>query len=574
MLAQATEEENQEMAKDGTDEDLPTNASTMARGCRVASGTTEGSDGGYAVSEPVTEASIMRCNTAFLLVARNYAGLKCPSVCLPSLLQFATGCLNCADEEDFLNRYSRVVDGKMKKMPQRVVRQIRQKLFHHISTSLDIDECEKESAARELTAEKWGGGGGRHIRCLRWFWYIAGRNSSDGDRARYPPEASDVPLSSPASWLWRSVVDRCGLDSFAAMYEYQQLWNSTGGDTCFVTLKTLQDRAGGSDRQRRAARQAAIAISRCSRFAGEGSTTGHSGSSKDDSELEDEGEYDDDEGQDSDEDGESDESDEGNEESDDGQPSARQRRSRVKRRKVSIGKKSRFGGQSTVERSRVWPVVKAKTASERPDLLIQVVKESHRILLNHKGTTELVSKDGVAVTNFRACSGYAATMQIRPTVVDPVVYQPGYMAGYWTVEGDSFRTLESKESCHLVVTFLEMEHPVYVQTEDPVECAPGSTQPPESGEMQLVEQHQCLAVRPGGKVHVYNRGTKNCTMSFVRIRFLLPDIQSCRGNDESNGAVGATDCPAATSIADHSQCDAVSESSQPDAGFKDPQSQH
>jgi hypothetical protein len=155
-----------------------------------------------------------------------------------------------------------------------------------------------------------------------------------------------------------------------------------------------------------------------------------------------------------------------------------------------------------------------------------------------------------------------------------MVYHPGYMAGYWSVEGDSCRMLESKESCHLVVTFLKMEHPVYVQTEDPVECAPGLTQPPESGEMQLMEEHQCLAVRPGGKVHVYNRGIENCIMSLIWIRFLLPDIQSCRGNDESNRAVGASDYPAAFSIADNSQCDAVSESSQPDAGFKDPQSQH
>jgi hypothetical protein len=37
-----------------------------------------------------------------------------------------------------------------------------------------------------------------------------------------------VPLSDPASWLWGSVGDRCGLDSFTAMYEFQQLWSQMG----------------------------------------------------------------------------------------------------------------------------------------------------------------------------------------------------------------------------------------------------------------------------------------------------------------------------------------------------------
>jgi hypothetical protein len=174
-----------------------------------------------------------------------------------------TGRLNCADEEDFLNRYSRVVDGKMKKMPHRVVREIRQKLLHHISASLDIDECEKESAARELTVEKWGG--------RRWPTHplfavvlVYCGPESPGQR-QGKVSARSV---GRAAFQSRQLALEIGGRSVWARLVHGNVRVSTAmeldrGDTCFVTLKTLQDRAGGSDRQRRAARQAAIAISRC-----------------------------------------------------------------------------------------------------------------------------------------------------------------------------------------------------------------------------------------------------------------------------------------------------------------------
>jgi hypothetical protein len=201
--------------------------------------------------EQLSESNGQRLDAAISKLAEIYVRIRTPSKVLPVLLEVASAVMNLDSAEAFLKKYpifygtSKKEKAKVKKMESIVNGKIRSALMKQIEESETYSISEREEALKDLTPQAWNGGGARHLRNTRYFFYFCAKDK-DLILSQFPD--SDVPFTDEKCWFYHAIAKRCnGKTSFNSMKEYASRWNfatpigTPSSESDIITLDRLRD---------------------------------------------------------------------------------------------------------------------------------------------------------------------------------------------------------------------------------------------------------------------------------------------------------------------------------------------
>jgi chemotaxis protein histidine kinase CheA len=181
-------------------------------------------------TEILTEANLVRVETAGQQLVDLVGEAKLGTYRFCSVIKFATGVLNEDDEETFMNRYCELNEnGNLKHFPSDVVDKLRAAYFDQCDKAKISEAQRKKARTKKKFAEVLG-----ILQVGRKAFYIC-RN----DKYRFDKEMNTFTLSDPQHWLYKALIYRCNdSEAFWAAKRFTLNWDSQFDDD-LVTLKDL-----------------------------------------------------------------------------------------------------------------------------------------------------------------------------------------------------------------------------------------------------------------------------------------------------------------------------------------------